>query len=302
MVCCMAKVISIVSVFSLFLLPSAAIIGSAAAALYMGVPLDPIVLITAWAIVFGIYGLNRFTDVEDMINNPEKRMFFKKHPSILISVVATLVISTIILLFTHRFTIVHFLILLAGIAYSIRILPVFQKNSGITFKRLKEIPFAKSVTVAIIWGNAFFTINLALYPNLQSSTFEIILLIICFTLVTFVNTNFLDCADVIGDKKNGIPTFPARYGVKSTIIYFIGLPSFVWLVIVLYCFKEGFITDTITIFLLINALFPVFYIGGYFSKLIPEKTVEIAADSCAFVFSIGLLCLYFIRENVLFFN
>ena len=298
----MAKVISIVPVFSMFLLPSAAIIVSASATLYMGAPLDPIVLITAWAIVFGIYGLNRFTDVEDMVNNPEKRMFFKNHPSILIVVIATLAISALILLVTNRFTIAHFFMLLAGIAYSIRIIPVLDKNSSLVLKRLKEIPFAKSITVAIIWGNAFFVINLALYPNLQCSVSEIMFLLIGFTLATFVNTNFLDIPDLTGDKVTGIPTIPAQYGIKNTLIYFIGIPSLVWLSIIFYCFKAGMITDTITIFLLINALFPVFYIGGYFSKLIPQKIIKIAADSCVLVFSVGLLCLFCIRENILFFN
>lgn len=298
----MAKSISVVPVLSMMFLPSAAILVSASATLYMGAPLDPIVLITAWAIVFGIYGLNRFTDVEDMVNNPEKRIFFKSHPGILITAVATMVISTLLLLFTHRFTIVHFFMLFVGTAYSLRIIPILDKKGRIIFKRLKEIPFLKSGTVAVIWGISFFMINLALYPHLQSNNFEIVLLMISFTLVTFVNTNFLDIPDLIGDRATGIPTVPARYGIKNTIIYTVLLPSLLWLGIILYFFCAGTISNTITIFLLVNVLFPVFYIGCYFSNFLPQKTIGIAADSCAFVFSIGLLCLYCIRENILFFN
>jgi 4-hydroxybenzoate polyprenyltransferase len=296
----MAKSLSIVPVLSMAFVPCAAIILSASAALYMGTPLDPIVLITTWAIVFGIYGLNRFTDVEDMVNNPENRLFFKNHPSILFAVISTLVISVIVLLCTHRFTIIHFLMLLAGTTYSIRILPVFGKNGRIIFKRLKEIPFVKSITVALIWGNAFFTINLVLYPQIQCSNFEIILFIISFTLAVFVNTNFLDITDITGDLVTGIPTIPAQYGIKNTLIYTMGLPSFVWLIAIFYLFKTRPISDSFMIFLLINALFPLFYIGGYFSKLLPKRMIKIAADSCVFVFSIGLLCLYCIRENTLF--
>jgi 4-hydroxybenzoate polyprenyltransferase len=296
----MKKSLSIVPILSMAFVPCAAIIGSASAALYMGTPLDPIVLITAWAIVFGIYGLNRFTDVEDMVNNPEKRLYFKSHPNILVAVISILVISIIVLLFTHRFTIIHFLIMLAGTAYSIRIFPVLDKKGHISFKRLKEIPFVKSITVALIWGNAFFTINLVLYPQIQCSNFEIILFIISFTLAVFVNTNFLDITDITGDLVTGIPTIPAQYGIKNTLIYTMGLPSFVWLCIIFYLFKTGSISNTLIAFLLVNALFPIFYIGGHFSKLLPHKVIKIAADSCVLVFSIGLLCLYCIREYTFF--
>jgi 4-hydroxybenzoate polyprenyltransferase len=298
----MAKSISIVPVLSMMFLPSAAILVSASATLYMGAPLDPLVLITAWAIVFGIYGLNRFTDVEDMVNNPEKRIFFKSHPGILFASIATMAISTLLLLLTHRFTIVHFFMLFTGTAYSIRLIPVFQKKGEIKFKRLKEIPFLKSTTVAVIWGVSFFLINLALYPHLQSNNLEIALLMISFTLVTFVNTNFLDIPDLVGDRATGIPTIPAQFGVKNTMIYIILLPSLLWLGIILCLFYAGIIGDKITLFLLVNALFPVFYIGCYFSKFLSQKKIGIAADSCAFVFSIGLLCLYCIREKTLFFN
>jgi 4-hydroxybenzoate polyprenyltransferase len=296
----MIKSLSIVPILSMAFVPCAAIILSASAALYMGAPLDPIVLVTAWAIVFGIYGLNRFTDVEDMVNNPEKRLYFKNHPSILVAVISILAISVIVLLCTHRFTIVHFFMLLAGTTYSLRILPVFDKNGHVIFKRLKEIPFVKSITVALIWGNVFFTINLVLYPQIMCNNFEIILFIISFTLAVFVNTNFLDINDIAGDLVTGIPTIPAQYGIKNTLIYTMGLPSLVWLGVIIYLFKTGMISDKLTIFLLVNVLFPIFYIGGHFSKLLPRKMVKTAADSCVLVFSIGLLCLYYVRENMFF--
>lgn len=292
------KSISIMTVISMTFLPSAAIIGSASAALYMGAPLDPIVLVTAWAIVFGIYGLNCFTDEEDMINNPDKRMLFKSNLILLHLVVVVLLISVLVLLFTKRFTIVHFLILLTGIGYSIRILPFFSENYHLTFKRLKEIPFLKSITVALIWGNAFFTINLSLYPQLQTNKLEIILFIVSFTVVTFVNTNFLDMVDIIGDNVAGIPTIPVKYGINNTIIYAIIVPSVLWLIVILWCYLSSLVSGRTTIFLLVNGLFPIIYIGGYYSKLIPQKMIGFAADSCAFVFSLGLFILYCIREKL----
>ncbi len=295
----MVKKVSIMAVLSMLFLPCAAIIGMAGAALYMRVKLDPIILISSWAIVFGIYGLNRFTDVEDMVNNPQRRMFYKNNHFAFHAILASLYLSVILLLLTSRFTQVHFFILLTGIAYSVRIIPFYDQNGKLLFKRLKEIPFAKSLAVALIWGNAFFTINLALYPQWQGDILEIVLFIISFTLVVFVNTNFLDIIDITGDRITEIPTIPAQYGIKNTLLFAIALPSIIWLMIIAILFSVGWVKNWSMIFLTINALYPVFYIGGYYSKVITKKSVEIVADSCAFVYSVGLLCLFFVQDSAL---
>jgi len=289
---------SILPIMSMVFLPFSAIIGSASAALYMGVPLDPVVLITAWTIVFGIYGLNRFTDVEDMINNPEKRVFYKNKPWLLLIIISVLGLSVLLLIITMKFTAFHLLIILTGIAYSVKLIPVIEKNGTIRFTRLKDISFAKSFCVAIIWGTYFFAIPLALYPQIHGNLFEIMLFIISFTLAVFVNTNFLDIIDLSGDKISGIPTIPARFGVRNTLVYAIGVPSFIWISVVISILMAGSISGLVAIILLVNGLFPALYIYGYFSKVIPQKIIDLAADSCSYVFSAGILFLYFVRNQI----
>ena len=286
-------------ILSMSFLPFCAIFGSACAALYMGAPLDPVVLGTAWAIVFGIYGLNKFTDVEDLVNNPEKRMFFKNNQWILYVVIGVLALSTLILFATHKFTFVHFVILFCGIAYSVKMLPFLRPDRTIVFKRLKELPFVKSLVVTITWGSAFFTIHLALYPELRSNLFEIVLFIISFSLSTFVNTNFLDIMDVDGDKISGIPTLPALFGIRNALLYVIGLPCAVWCLSIVFMYFTGHVSGVIAVALLLYALFPLVYICGYFYEFIPRRYLEIVADSHIFLFSVGIFLIYCVREQII---
>jgi 4-hydroxybenzoate polyprenyltransferase len=283
-------------VIEMLFLPLAASLGALGAQLILDVPIDLIIVLTFGGIVLGIYGINGFTDLEDMVNRPEKRLFFSKRPIIFYSLIGILISCVVLLLLTHRFSPAHFIIIVLGFAYSYNIVPILDKNHNIVFKRLKEILFVKSLSVALIWGNAFFTINLALHPDLFLQRADIYLFIISFTIVTFVNTTFLDIRDVIGDTATGVSTIPVRFGVPKTILFAIALPSSIWLAIIIGVSMLGIVDRSTVIFLLINALFPVFYIGGYYSKIIPKRIIGVAADSCAFIFSIGLIVLSIARH------
>ena len=78
-----------------------------AAALYTHTPLDIVLIVTSGAITFAVYGINRFTDTEDSINDNAKAEFFKKHSYLLHVSILVLVISVGLLLLAKKFTFYH---------------------------------------------------------------------------------------------------------------------------------------------------------------------------------------------------
>lgn len=265
-----------------------------AGATYIGCPVDLVVVITSALIVFSIYAINRFTDKEDFINDINKRLFFEKNPIILILSIVLLLISVIALILVDKLTIFHIGIIASGIAYSYKIIPVFTKNRSLVFLRIKDILFAKSVVVSLIWGASFFAISWTIYPSYVKNPTEIILFIISCTVANFVNTNFADIRDHDGDLAYNVPTLPVQFGIKNTYLYAMLLPSVIWFLAIIVLTANGTIMLPSLLFLLVNLFFPLVYIIGYNKKLISEKIIEPCADGYIAIFGVGLFALSFI--------
>lgn len=265
-----------------------------AGAVYIGCPIDPVVVITSALIVFSIYAINRFTDKEDLINDVNKRLFFENNPIILILSILLLLATIVALVLVDKLTIFHLAIIAAGFAYSFKIIPIFTKKRGISFLRIKDILFAKSVVVSIIWGTYFFAISWSLYPSYVVNSTEIILFIISCTVANFVNTNFADIRDHDGDLAYNVPTLPVQFGIKNTYLYAMLLPSVIWFIAIVALTITGTIMLPALLFLLINLFFPLVYIVGYNKKIISEKLIEPFADGYIAIFGVGLFALSFI--------
>lgn len=278
-------------VITLLFLSAIATLTLVAGALYIGCPIDPIVVSTSTCIVFGIYAINRFTDKEDLINDINKRLFFDNNPIILVLSILLLISSVVALIVVEKLTLFHIFIIVSGIAYSYRVIPTITKDRSLTFLRIKDILFAKSVVVSLIWGASFFAISWEIYPHAVQNPLDIILLIISVTIATFVNTNFADIRDYNGDLAFNVPTLPVRFGIKNTYLYVMLLPSVIWFLAIVALTATGTIMIPTLLFLLINLFYPLVYIWGYNKKIISEKIIEPCADGYIAVLGTGLFVL-----------
>lgn len=249
-------------------------------------------IITWWCIVFGVYGINRYTDIEDYLNDSAKRDFFIGRKKYLYFSVAILSASLFWLLATASLTLYHVVCIYSGIAYSVPLFPWVTKKIQLRWFRLKEIPFVKSFLVSSIIGTSFF----ALYfmdRNIAVSKLELTALMIGSILSMFINTVFCDIRDMIGDKAAGIKTIPVLLNTKATILYCMVAPSALWFVSLLFLCSLSLISVPVLLFLSGIAVYPVLYIGFYYKKILPDRITFLIADSCVFVFAIGLIVLKF---------
>ncbi len=262
-------------------------------AVYLQCKIDLILILTFPFIVFGIYTINRYTDVEDILNDPDKRNYFDKNYLWLFISIFLFSLSIFVLLVTRKLTVYHLLLILAGVTYSVRIIPWVSKSGNAAFKRLKDIPFAKSSVVSIFLGSSFFLIYWQLYPDFIQNRTQVLLITFSFILGIFINTNFADLRDYIGDKAAGIPTIPVIIGKRNTYIFAMIIPGSLWLLVSGYLFYTYVISLEIFFFFILNLLYPVFYISLYHISKFPKKLVEPIADACVLVYALGLVVLRF---------
>ncbi len=261
-------------------------------AIYLKCPIDITLIITFAMITFSIYGLNRYTDKEDLINKPNNHSYFKNNTILFALSLVFMIISSLTLIATNKFTIFHLLILFVGVAYSFKIIPLFNfKDKKIVFTRIKDIFFAKSAVVSLIWGSSYFLINLSVYKLENINLFEIIILLISCVLSIFINTNFADIRDVTGDAACKVPTIPVKIGVKNTYFYMFLLPSIIWFILNTAMYINDVVSPLCYAVILCNLIFPAVYIGMYYHKRVSNKIVEPLSDTCILYFGIGLIVL-----------
>lgn len=247
-------------------------------------------IVTWWCIVFGVYGINRYTDIEDYLNDSAKREFFIGRKKYLYFSVAILAASLFWLLATGSLTLYHVVCIYAGIAYSVPLFPGVTKKFQLRWFRLKEIPFVKSLLVSFIIGTSFFALYF-MEGNIAVSRLELIALMIGSILSMFINTVFCDIRDIVGDKAAGIKTIPVLLSAKKTIIYCLVVPSVVWFVFLIVFYSLSLISVPMLVFLVAVELYPVLYMWLYFKKMLPERIIFLIADSCVLVFAFGLIVL-----------
>lgn len=249
-------------------------------------------LITTACFVFGIYGINSYTDVEDFKNDSKKREFFIGRKKYLYISFAILFGSVLWLLAAGSLQLFHVLCLYSGIAYSFPVFPRITKKRGIQWLRLKEITYTKSLLVAILFGSSFF----ALYfreSAISITRLELSALMIASVFSVFINTVFCDIRDIVGDKAAGVKTIPVVLNAKRTLVYCITVPSAIWFATTMVLYSLSVISSPVLVFLICTMAFPAFYIGLYYIKILPDRITFLIADSCLLVFGLGLIVLKF---------
>lgn len=253
----------------------------------MNTPPDLDLILTFSVITYFLYIINKYTDIEDQFQKEDDIHFFRNHPCILVVSFILLFISIVDLVIKEKFNICHFVVIVAGVAYSIKIVPVLKKRK-LELIRLKDVFLIKSVTVAMIWGFSMFAINWCEYPNLIDRTQQILLLSFVLTLSIFVNTIFADVRDYYGDSIAGIRTVPVCVGIRNTYVFFMYLPILCILVILFLSFFLCHIEKSVFLLSLLISSFPVIYIWLFERKICNCKVISYLADSDVVFFSLGL--------------
>jgi 4-hydroxybenzoate polyprenyltransferase len=158
---------------------------------------------------FGLYSLNKITDIkEDAINMPDRLNFISGRRNLVITYsIAAYLLSMLLTFLDKPSSVVIVLVpLIANALYGSRLIP------GIP--RLKDIPVMKNIVVAVSWAVTTTFLPAAHIMDEKS----IIGLVLYFMLAkAFVNTVLYDVRDIKGDKENGIRTMPVLLGSKKTI-------------------------------------------------------------------------------------
>jgi 4-hydroxybenzoate polyprenyltransferase len=176
------------------------------------VPFNPIVFFLGMLITYSVYNLNRKTDEsEDAINHSSRYEFTKRHEKILFSTAISAYILALALSWLHGpvVVLISAIPLISGLIYST---PIFPRN--FPYRRLKEIPVAKSLLVAFAWA-----LPPALLPvyvaGAVPGTITLAVILFFFSLV-FINTVLFDMRDVEGDRVTGVRTIPVCIGIEAT--------------------------------------------------------------------------------------
>jgi 4-hydroxybenzoate polyprenyltransferase len=179
------------------------------AMLFFGLSISIFLLLVICTYSSAIYYFNR--DEEDTINDPEKVKFLKNtrflnylYPALFALVVAATAIYNVYA------ALVIILFLALGLVYNTTWIPK-KLARRIGAKRVKEIPYLKSLFISASWG--LFVVVVAVYYNMPFTL--IVPLVYSFVFLRFfINTVVYDMKDVKGDKKAGVRTIPVIFGIR----------------------------------------------------------------------------------------
>lgn len=194
------------------------------------VPWSHILGIISFFVAFSIYNLNRKTDEDEDAINRLDRFAFTKHyekplyyGSILFLILA-LVLSSMYGVLPLLATIAPFI---CGILYSFRLLP-----ASLGYRRLKEIPAVKNITVGFSW--AILLSLLPVYLNQDVPDSKTAITFVLFFVWGFMTSMIPEVRDRVGDASSGVRTIPVIFGEKRTktiltvVILALGLPTIVY--------------------------------------------------------------------------
>ncbi len=182
--------------------------------------------ILTFLITFGIYGLNKLTDLkEDAINNPDRAMTIGRIDVVFKLTVALSFILSMVLGFLVDFSTIPVLVfpLFFGILYSIKL----SKN----LPRLKDITGVKNLSIAISWSVV--STFLPVIYILEKKEVLIILIFYLFFIKSLINSILFDIRDIEGDRKSNIRTIPIYLGKDKTkkLLLILNSTFIPWLII-----------------------------------------------------------------------
>jgi len=184
---------------------------------------NPLVFWNIFLVSYSLHAVNKITDLkEDAINHPKRFKIVKRfYKLILISIIISLFLGLYLSWIAGiDVFLVTIFIIIVGIIYSVKILPRdFSK-----YRRMKDIPIGKTITIAIDWVLAIVIIPVSYISGDVFPAMLILSVFIFFRCV--INSSLFDMRDIKGDKEQGVITIPAMIGEKKTIYLFALINTF----------------------------------------------------------------------------
>ena len=190
-------------------------------------PWHPMLAVIPFFVAFSIYNLNRKTDEdEDAINRQDRFAFTKRYEAPLyygaiLFLVLALVLSGLAGIPALFATCAPFIL---GILYSFRLLP-----EGFGYRRLKEIPAVKNISVGLAWGTLLSLLPV-FYLHRQPDMGTAVTFLLFF-MWGFMASMIPDIRDRDGDARAGVRTIPVIFGKHRTkriltgILVLLGIPG-----------------------------------------------------------------------------
>lgn len=202
--------------------------------------ISPLFLTALFLLCFGIYILNRYTDVvEDQEN---KQLPSTPHLYKWVGLVSIILALVLALWFNLLLFLIMLVPLLIGFLYSVTLFPKHWK-----YHRIKQIPIINTASVA---ASISFLFIFSLFSFSAIPLYTATMLFLFFFIQVMIGTIIPNIADIPGDQKAGINTIPILLGISKTkqtlyllqalslILLLIGLtltvlPSHLWLLSVI---------------------------------------------------------------------
>ena len=222
---------------------------SFAAMLLQGLPVNPLLILTASLYVYAMHVLNRFSNRKASSISSFRKESYLLHEKIyvtlaLLSMITSLGIS---LVAGPGSFVLLFILSLAGFLYNTPILP-----DGWRFQSLKDLPGSKNISTAVAWASVT-----ALLPWIETGPRLTPAVLTAFFFVAglvFIRSALSDILDIQSDRLIGRETLPVLIGEQKTLMLLEGV-SVLLFALLLAAHPVGW-TTSVSYFLLIC----VFYI------------------------------------------
>ncbi len=199
---------------------------SFAAMLLQGLPVNPLLILTASLYVYAMHVLNRFINRKTSSISSFREESYLLHEKIYV----TLAVFSMILALGASFAagpapfILLFVISLSGVLYDTRILP-----QGWRFQSLKHIPGSKNVATAIAWAAVT-----ALLPWIEAGptpTPGVVIAFLFIAGIVFTRSALSDILDIQSDRLIGRETLPVLIGERKTRIILQGISGLLFVML-----------------------------------------------------------------------
>lgn len=210
---------------------------SFAAMLLQGLPVSPLLTLTAASYVYAMHVLNRFINRKASSISSFREESYLLHEKIYM----TLAVLSMILAISASFAVglAPFILLsvisLSGVLYNTRILP-----RGWRFQRLKDIPGSKNIATAVAWAAVT-----ALLPWIEAGltlTPGVVIAFLFIAGIVFTRSALSDILDIQSDRLIGRETLPVLIGERKTLIILQGISGLLF-VLLFAAFPAGWSTS-----------------------------------------------------------
>ena len=199
---------------------------SFAAMLLQGLPVNPLLILTASLYVYAMHVLNRFINRKASSISSFREESYLLHEKIYV----TLAVLSMILAIGASLAagmapfILLFVISLSGVLYNTRILP-----RGWRFQSLKDIPGSKNIATAVAWAAVT-----ALLPWIEAGptlTPGVVIAFLFIAGIVFTRSALSDILDIQSDRLIGRETIPVLIGERKTLIILQGISGFLFVLL-----------------------------------------------------------------------